>query len=117
MGDYPIVGGRLEMKDFLSRISKRNRIIIGAVAVILIVVVLVARGRGNANSSTSFQTQAAQRGELTATVGATGSVRATQSATLNWQNSGIVQFQKGTPISITASCNFAGAQGLSLIHI
>jgi HlyD family secretion protein len=90
MGDYPIVGGRLEMKDFLSRISKRNRIIIGAVALILIVVVLVARGRGNTNSSTSFQTQAAQRGELTATVGATGSVRATQSATLNWQNSGIV---------------------------
>ena len=29
----------------------------------------------------------------------------------NWQNSSIVQFQTGTPISITASCNFAGAQG------
>jgi hypothetical protein len=29
----------------------------------------------------------------------------------NWQNSSVVQFQTGTPISITASCNFAGANG------
>jgi hypothetical protein len=29
----------------------------------------------------------------------------------NWQNSSIVQFQTGAPIAISASCNFAGAQG------
>jgi hypothetical protein len=29
----------------------------------------------------------------------------------NWETAGVVQFQTGTPISITASCNFAGAQG------
>ena len=90
MGPHPIVGGRLEMKAFFSRISKRNRIIIGVVAVILIALVLVFRGRGNANSNTTFQTTPAQRGELTASVGATGSVRAAQSATLNWQISGVV---------------------------
>ncbi len=78
------------MKAFLSRISKRNRIIIGVVVVVLIGLVLVIRGRGNANSSTSFETASAQRGELTAVVGATGSVHAAQSATLNWQISGVV---------------------------
>ena len=29
----------------------------------------------------------------------------------NWQNASIIQFNAGTPISITASCNFAGGQG------
>jgi hypothetical protein len=29
----------------------------------------------------------------------------------NWQTTGILQLQTGTPISITAACNFAGAQG------
>lgn len=29
----------------------------------------------------------------------------------NWQTSGILQLQTGTPISITAACNFAGANG------
>ena len=29
----------------------------------------------------------------------------------NWQTTGILQMQTGTPISITAACNFAGAQG------
>jgi HlyD family secretion protein len=77
------------MKAFFTKISKRNWIIIGAV-VVLIIVVLVVRSRSNANSSTSFETTPAQRGDLTATVGATGSVRASQSATLNWQNSGTV---------------------------
>jgi HlyD family secretion protein len=78
------------MKAFFSRISKRNRIIIGVAVVVLIVVVLVLRGRGNANANTTFQTTPAQRDSLTATVGATGSVRAAQSATLNWQISGVV---------------------------
>jgi hypothetical protein len=30
----------------------------------------------------------------------------------NWQNSGIVTFQTGTPISIGAACTFSGASGL-----
>ena len=79
------------MKAFFARISKRNWIIIGAVVVVLLIVILVARGRGKSNSSTLYQTTPAQVGELTAVVGATGSVRAVQSAVLNWQTTGTVE--------------------------
>ena len=41
-------------------------------------------------TSTAFQTAAAARGSLTASVGATGTVRARQSANLTWQTSGRV---------------------------
>jgi HlyD family secretion protein len=78
------------MKAFFAKISKRNRIIIGVVAVLLVIVILVLNGRGKSSSASTFQTAPAQRGELTAVVGATGSVHAAQSATLNWQISGIV---------------------------
>ncbi|MDD5370392.1 MAG: efflux RND transporter periplasmic adaptor subunit [Anaerolineaceae bacterium] len=46
----------------------------------------------------SFETVKAQRGNLTATVGATGTVHANQSAVLSWQTTGIIQkvnFQEG----------------------
>jgi HlyD family secretion protein len=79
------------MKAFFARISKRNWIIIGAVALVLLIVILVGRGRGKSNSSTLYQTTPAQVGELTAQVGATGSVRAAQSAILNWQTTGTVE--------------------------
>jgi HlyD family secretion protein len=79
------------MKAFFARISKRNRIIFGMLAVILVIVILVINGRGKSNSKSQYQTTPAQRGELTAQVGATGSVRAAQSATLNWQISGTVE--------------------------
>ena len=78
------------MKAFFSRISKRNKII-GAVAIVLVIVYLVISGRGKSNSSSLYQTSPVQRGELTATVGATGSVRAVQSAALNWQTTGTVE--------------------------
>jgi HlyD family secretion protein len=79
------------MKAFFSRISKRNKIIIGVVAAILIIVVLVVNGRGKSTATSLYQTTPVQRGELIAQVGATGSVRAVQSATLNWQTTGTVE--------------------------
>jgi HlyD family secretion protein len=88
---HTIVGGRLYMKAFFSRISKRNKIIIGVVAAIVIIVVLVVNGRGKSTATSLFQTTPVQRGELIAQVGATGSVRAVQSATLNWQTTGTVE--------------------------
>jgi HlyD family secretion protein len=91
MDSHPIAGGSLEMKAFFSRISKRNRIIIGVGIVVLVIVFLVVRGRGKSNSTSLYQTTPAQRGELTAMVGATGSVRAVQSAALNWQTTGTVE--------------------------
>ncbi len=47
-------------------------------------------------SSSTYQTAAATRGTLTANVGATGRVRAGQSANLTWQTSGRVETVKGT---------------------
>lgn len=78
------------MKAFLSRFSRRTWIIIGVAIVVLVVVVSVLNGRSRSTSS-QYQTQAARRGELVATVGATGSVRAVQTAILNWQTSGLVE--------------------------
>jgi HlyD family secretion protein len=79
------------MKAFLARISRRTWIILCAVVVLLVVVVLIVNGRNRAASNSAFQTSPVQRGELTATVGATGSIRAVQSAVLNWQTNGSVE--------------------------
>ncbi len=78
------------MKAFFARISKRNRIILGVVVAVIIVVVLIVNSQGNTNSNSAYQTSPVERGELIATVGATGTVRAIQSATLSWQIDGTV---------------------------
>lgn len=77
------------MKAFLSRIGKRTRIVIGVVAAVVLIIVLL-NARARTNSAGQYQTEPVQRGELVATVGATGSVRAVQSAILNWQTTGTV---------------------------
>ena len=76
------------MKKFFARFSRRTWIVIGVVAVIVIGVAAVA-GRGN-KQQTIYQTTPLARGNLVATVGATGSVHAKQSAVLTWQTTGIV---------------------------
>jgi HlyD family secretion protein len=66
---------------------------IALLAVFLIVVagILVLRGAaGRRQAGTEFQTDEITRGTLQATVGATGTVRANQSATLSFQTSGAV---------------------------
>src|SRR5512140_2804877 len=78
------------MKAFFSRFRGRTWIIIAVAAVVIVVVVSVLNARARAGSRSQYETQPAQRGELVATVGATGSVRAMQSAVLNWQTSGTV---------------------------
>lgn len=77
------------MRAFFAKMSTRTRIILG-VAVVIILVIVIARVRGRGNASSTYQTEPVQRGQLTATVGATGSVRAVQSASLNWQINGVV---------------------------
>lgn len=65
---------------------------------LIIILLLVAIGAGaytvfgspGANPATQFQTAAIERGQLTATIGATGTVRAKQTATLIWQAAGTV---------------------------
>jgi HlyD family secretion protein len=67
----------------------------GLIGLILIVLILMLTGtfsRGAvAEQNGEFQTQVLQRGTLTATVGATGTLRANQSANLVWQTTGIVE--------------------------
>jgi HlyD family secretion protein len=49
------------------------------------------RERNLANAAPQYQTSTIARGELTATIGATGTVRSNQSAMLPWQTSGSVE--------------------------
>ncbi|MDO8753229.1 MAG: efflux RND transporter periplasmic adaptor subunit, partial [Anaerolineales bacterium] len=76
------------MKQFISRFSRRTWIIVG-VAVVVLLIIIFANSRGN--DVVAFQTVPVEHGNLVASVGATGSVRAKQSASLIWQTSGIVQ--------------------------
>lgn len=76
------------MRQFFARFSRRTWIIIAVVAVILLCVgVFVFRPK---TEEPTFETVALERGNLSAYVGATGSVRARQTATLTWQTNGIV---------------------------
>ena len=78
------------MKQFFSKFSRRTWIILGIVAAILLVAIVVI-SRNGSKQATAFQTAPAERGSLVATVGATGSVRAKQSAVLVWETTGIVE--------------------------
>lgn len=76
------------MKQFFSKITRRVWIIIGVViAAVLAFVFFNSRGE----EIVAFQTVPVERGNLVATVGATGSVRAKQTAVLLWQTSGIIE--------------------------
>ena len=77
------------MKQFFSKFSRRTWIIAGIVLVVIILIAVFANPGGN--EVVTFQTEPVERGNLVASVGATGSVRARQSATLIWQTSGIVE--------------------------
>ncbi len=76
------------MKGFFERFSRRTWIIIGVVVAILLVVIYMNSGGAD---QTAYETAPLKRGDLVATVGATGSVRAQQNASLIWQTTGIVK--------------------------
>ncbi|HCR71004.1 MAG TPA: hypothetical protein DIW23_06140, partial [Anaerolineae bacterium] len=76
------------MKQFFARFSRRTWIIIGVVVVILLCVVISSL---NSGEEPIYQTSAVESGNLQAFVGATGTVRAKQSANLLWQTTGIVE--------------------------
>ena len=65
-------------------------IILGAVGILAVVGYFFYSSRQSASQS-QYQTVALTRGDLSASVGATGTVRAVQSAALSWQTSGIVE--------------------------
>jgi HlyD family secretion protein len=67
----------------------RTLLIILLVIAIAVPAFLFMRG-SNAGAETQFQTATLERGTLTATIGATGTVRAMQTAVLVWQAAGTV---------------------------
>jgi HlyD family secretion protein len=73
--------------------KKRTWIILGALAIVAVVVgaYFYVRGRNQAATATQLQTVVAARGDLTAMIGATGTVRSNQNAILTWQTSGSVE--------------------------
>lgn len=77
----------------MNRASSTRKYWVTAIVVIVIAAgaFIAWRMRSQASSSTTYQTTAAVRGKLTASVGATGTVRAGQSAVLTWQTSGHVK--------------------------
>lgn len=71
-------------------IKKRKKIVI-PVAILLVAVVLFLVFRpGGGEQPGIFQTATIERGNLTATVGATGTVRAQQTAAVAWQTTGTI---------------------------
>lgn len=67
----------------------RNLLIILFVVILAASAFIFVRGAGP-EAASQFQTATAERGTLTATIGATGTVRAKQTATLIWQAAGTV---------------------------
>ena len=67
----------------------------GVLIFLLVVAVAISiyafRQRGNSNTASAFQTVQIERGNLVATIGATGTVRAKQTATLIWSAAGAVE--------------------------
>ena len=70
-------------------LKKNRKIVIPAVIVIVLAAVFFAM-RNAGNSQVQFQTVKVERGQLLATVGATGTVHARQTAILTWSTSGTV---------------------------
>lgn len=82
------------MTGVSSKKSKGKRttwlIIAAAVIVIVILFVIVLGARNRATAASTYQTVTVERGNLTAIIGATGSVRSNQSAILTWQTTGTI---------------------------
>jgi len=84
---------------------KRALIIILLIAALLVAGFFGYRRFQNAQAAaqSNFQTVTLENGDLTATVGATGTVRSNQSTTVNWQTSGrigAVHVQVGDTVSV-----------------
>jgi len=78
------------MKERLTKIIRNPWAIAGIVALVLVALYL-AFGRGGNETISQYQTEKLKRGTLTATVGATGTVRAQQSVVLVWEINGAVE--------------------------
>ena len=71
--------------------KKNRRALIALVLVVIVASAFMFVRRSNANTTSQFQTATIERGNLTTTIGATGTVRAKQTAVLIWQAAGTVE--------------------------
>ena len=76
----------------LKGMSRKAKIWLGIVVAVVVValVIVIAVARAHANSASTYQTTTIVRGNLTATIGATGNERANQTVVLTWQNNGTI---------------------------
>lgn len=74
----------------MKKMSKKTWIIIIVVIVVAAGAIIALRAKAKNGADSKYQTVEIERGNLTATVGATGTVRSNQSALLNWQTNGTV---------------------------
>ncbi|MBX3005906.1 MAG: efflux RND transporter periplasmic adaptor subunit [Anaerolineales bacterium] len=79
--------------EWFKTMDTRKWFIVGGAALLLLVVAVLVRNASQPSQSaaSNVQTARVERGSLVATVGATGSVRALQSAALAWETSGVVE--------------------------
>ncbi len=83
------VKGEGGKKKGMSRAAK-IWLTVGVVIIVGAAVVYFLRARAQANAAGSYQTTTIENGTLNATIGATGNVRANQTAIITWQTSGTV---------------------------
>lgn len=86
-------GASARSKSLIGGMSKKAKIwlIIAFVVLMVVLFVVISGVRARANASSNYQTSTIERGTLTATIGATGNVRASQMAFISWQTSGTVE--------------------------
>lgn len=69
---------------------KFRGVLIGLLVIGIAISAYVFMQRGKSETVSQFQTTKIERGNLVATIGATGTVRAKQTAILTWQTTGAV---------------------------
>lgn len=70
--------------------KKRKWLLLFLLVVVIGIGAVLFSRRSNPDAASQYQTAVIERGQLTATIGATGTVRAKQTATLVWQAAGTV---------------------------
>ena len=65
-------------------------IVVGLIVIAAVGYVILSRRNSSSTAASQYQTVQAAKGTLTASIGATGTVRSNQSASLTWQNTGTI---------------------------
>src|SRR5512136_441899 len=72
-------------------------VVVGLLVIAALIGFLVITKLNNNKATPQYQTVKAEKGTLTATIGATGTVRSNQSALLTWQTTGTIDVIKVKP--------------------